>query len=259
MQLVVVLTGVVLLGVDWRYHWADRKGLLRGLAVLVLLAAPYVRFRLQYPEALGQHLTQLQSYWVSSQTLGAKIGDFLRRYVHGFDPTYWFLPNSSDLIRHQMKGLGHMRLISLPFVLLGLGAAVSRLKDPAWRVVLIALLTAPAGAALVDVAITRLLVMILPLSYLALLGMEQVVAWLIQKHSQLVARWVGVGLVLLWAVLAGTMTVDGLKNGPTWYEDYGLYGMQWGGETLFDEIKCFMQDHPEKKIHLSPSWANGLM
>jgi hypothetical protein len=257
MQLVVVLTGVVLLGVDWRYHWADRKGLLRGLAVLVLLAAPYVRFRLQYPEALGQHLTQLQSYWVSSQTLGAKIGDFLRRYVHGFDPTYWFLPNSSDLIRHQMKGLGHMRLISLPFVLLGLGAAVSRLKDPAWRVVLIALLTAPAGAALVDVAITRLLVMILPLSYLALLGMEQVVAWLIQKHSQLVARWVGVGLVLLWAVLAGTMTVDGLKNGPTWYEDYGLYGMQWGGETLFDEIKCFMQDHPEKEIHLSPSWANG--
>jgi hypothetical protein len=33
--------------------------------------------------------------------------------------------------------------------------------------------------------------------------------------------------------------------------------MQWGGETLFDEIKCFIQDHPEKEIHLSPSWANG--
>ena len=189
LQLVVVLTGVVLLGVDWGYHWADRKGLLRGLAVLVLLAAPYVRFRLQYPEALGQHLTQLQSYWVSSQSLGAKIEEFFRRYLHGFDPAYWFLPNSNDLIRHQMKGLGHLRLISLPFVLLGLGAAVRRLKDPAWRVVLIALLTAPAGAALVDVAITRLLVMVVPLGYLALLGMEQVVAWLIQKHSQLVARW----------------------------------------------------------------------
>jgi len=257
LQLVVVLTGVVLLGVDWRYHWADRKGLLRGLAVLVILAAPYMRFRLQYPEALGQHLTQLQSYWVSSQPLGAKIEEFFRRYLHGFDPAYWFLPNSSDLIRHQMKGLGHMRLISLPFVLLGLGAAVRRLKDPAVRVVLIALLTVPAGAALVDVAITRLLVMILPLTYLALLGMEQLTAWLVQKHAQLVARWVGVGLVLLWAALAGTMTVDALKNGSTWYEDYGLYGMQWGGETLFDEIKSFMQAHPEKEIHLSPSWANG--
>jgi len=257
LQLVVVLTGLVLLAVDWRYHWADRQGLLRGLAILALLATPYVRFRLQYPEALGQHLTQLQSYWVSSQSLGAKIGEFFRRYLHGFDPTYWFLPNSSDLIRHQMKGMGHMRLISLPFVLLGLGAAVRRLKDPAWRVVLIALLTAPAGAALVDVAITRLLVMVVPLGYLALLGMEQVVAWLIQKHSQLVARWVGVGLALLWATLAGTMTVDALKNGPTWYEDYGLYGMQWGGETLFDEIKSFMQAHPKKEIHLSPSWANG--
>ncbi len=33
--------------------------------------------------------------------------------------------------------------------------------------------------------------------------------------------------------------------------------MQWGGETLFDEIKGFMQANPEKVIHLSPSWANG--
>jgi len=53
------------------------------------------------------------------------------------------------------------------------------------------------------------------------------------------------------------MTADALKNGPTWYEDYGLYGMQWGGETLFEEIKAFMQAHPDKEIHLSPSWANG--
>ncbi len=257
LQLVVVLTGVVLLGVDWGYHWAYRKGLLRGLAILAFLAAPYVRFRLQYPEALNQHLSQLQSYWVSSQPLSGKIGEFLRRYVHGFDPAYWFLPNSSDLIRHQMKGMGHMHLMSLPFVLIGLIAAVRRLKDPAWRVVLVALLTAPAGAALVDVAITRLLVMILPLSYLAMLGMEQLVAWLAQKHTLLAARWVEVGLTLLWAVLAGTMTADALNNGPNWYQDYGLYGMQWGGETLFDEIKCFIQDHPEKEIHLSPSWANG--
>jgi len=257
LQLVVVLTGVVLLVVDWRYHWADRRGLLRGLAILALLAAPYVRFRLQYPEALSQHLTQLRSYWVSSQPLGVKIGEFLRRYVHGFDPAYWFLPNSSDLIRHQMKGMGHMRLMSLPFVLIGLIAAVRRLKDPAWRVVLIAMLAAPTGAALVDVAITRLLVMILPLCYLALLGMEQLIAWLAQKHTQLAARWVEVGLALLWAVLAGSMTVNALKNGPIWYEDYGLYGMQWGGETLFEEIKAFRQTHPDKEIHLSPSWANG--
>jgi len=257
LQLVVVLIGVVLLVVDWRYHWADRQGLLRGLGVLVLLAAPYVLFRVQHPEALGQHLNQLHSYWVSSQPLSAKIGEFLRRYLRGFDPAYWFLPNSSDLIRHQMKGLGHMRLISLPFVLLGLVTALRRLRDPAWRVVLIALLVAPTGAALVDVAITRLLVMIIPLGYLALLGMEQLVAWLAQKHTQLAGRWVGVGLALLWAALSVSMTADALKNGPTWYEDYGLYGMQWGGETLFDEIKGFMQANPEKKIHLSPSWANG--
>jgi len=257
LQLVVVLIGVMLLAVDWRYHWADRRGLLRGLAILALLAAPYVRFRLQYPQGLSQHLTQLQSYLVSSQPLGVKIEEFLRRYVHGFDPAYWFLPNSSDLIRHQMKGMGHMRLISLPFVLIGLIVAVRWLKDPAWRVVLIALLTAPTGAALVDVAITRLLVMIIPLGYFALLGMEQAAGWLSQKYSWKAARGFGVGLGLLWAVLSVSMTADAVKNGPTWYEDYGLYGMQWGGETLFEEIKVFMQAHPDKEVHLSPSWANG--
>jgi len=257
LQLVVVLTGVLLLVVDWRYHWVDRKGLLRGLLVLLVLAVPYFLFLAQHPEALSQHLSQLQSYWVSSQPLGTKLVDFFRNYFRAFDPTYWFLPNQFDLIRHQMKGLGHMRLISLPLVLLGLVTTMRRIKDPAWRVVLVALLTAPAGAALVDVAITRLLVMILPLCYLAILGMEQIATWLMKGLNRKALQWIGIGFWVLWAALAGTMTADALINAPTWYEDYGLYGMQWGGETLFDQIKAFMQTHPDKEIHLSPSWANG--
>ncbi len=49
------------------------------------------------------------------------------------------------------------------------------------------------------------------------------------------------------------------KAPPTWYQDYGLYGMQWGGgKELSAEIKSFQVEHPpEKKIILSPTWANN--
>jgi hypothetical protein len=53
------------------------------------------------------------------------------------------------------------------------------------------------------------------------------------------------------------MTNTAIQNGPTWYENYGLYGMQWGGKTLFDEVTAFQETHPDKQVFLSPSWANG--
>ena len=50
---------------------------------------------------------------------------------------------------------------------------------------------------------------------------------------------------------------DALLHGATWYDNYGLYGLQYGGITLFDEINTIRQEAPTRKITLSPSWANG--
>lgn len=255
LQLVVVLTGAALLFADWRYHWQDKRILLAGLLTLVLAALPYALFRLNHPDALARHLSQLRSYWISEAALPVKAGAFLRNYLRGLDPRYWFFPNDTDLIRHQMKGMGHFPLLSLPLVLLGLVESARGLREPAKKTVFIALLAAPSGAALVGPAITRLLVMIVPLSYMALIGMERV--FTLPRPETRLRKLLPALFWASWAALSGLMTYDALKNGPTWFENYGMYGLQWGGQTLFDAIKTYARENPDKEIILSPNWANG--
>ena len=255
LQLVVVLSGVVFLVVDWRYHFAEPKSWRRGLAALALLAAPYLIFRLTHTEAFGQHLRIVHSYWVGGASLIDKLGQFIWRWLKGFTPVYWYFPNDSDLIRHLMKGYGHLPWFFLPFTLLGLLRCARKWRQPANRTLLIALLVAPTGAALVDVAITRLLVMIVPLALLTAVGVNDALVWLSTKLKA--ARLPAIALAIALTAAACWMTRDAVLNGPTWYSDYALYGMQWGGQQLSAEILEFKQTHPQAKLTLSPTWANN--
>ena len=61
-------------------------------------------------------------------------------------------------------------------------------------------------------------------------------------------------------VLAGAnvrMLNDALQNGPLWFRDYGLGGMQYGAFQIFDIIDQYVKDHPGTKVIFSPDWANG--
>jgi 4-amino-4-deoxy-L-arabinose transferase-like glycosyltransferase len=63
-----------------------------------------------------------------------------------------------------------------------------------------------------------------------------------------------------FVVLAGAnlrMLNDSLTNGPLWFRDYGLGGMQYGGFQIFDIIDQYKREHPEARIIFSPDWANG--
>jgi hypothetical protein len=255
LQLVVVFSGAALLIADWRYHLQNKRILLLGLLILALAALPYALFRINHPDALARHLTQLQSYWVSGASLPTKAGAYLRNYLRGLDPRYWFFPNEVDLIRHQMKGMGHYPLLSLPLVILGLVQAARGLREPEKRTILIALLAAPSGAALVGPAITRLLVMIVPLSYLALLGTESILVLL--RPEGFVRKLLPAAFCGVWALSSLFITWDALRNGPTWFDNYGMYGLQWGGQTLFDEVSEYQRENPDKEVILSPNWANG--
>ena len=57
-QVVVVVTGLLLLISDARYHWQNRGVALRGLGVLVLLAIPYIRFQITHPAAVEEMPSQ---------------------------------------------------------------------------------------------------------------------------------------------------------------------------------------------------------
>jgi 4-amino-4-deoxy-L-arabinose transferase-like glycosyltransferase len=254
-QVVVVVTSIALIISDFRYHWKQRRTMLIGLLLLVLLAAPYIRFRIEQGTEITHHLQILKSYLLGDMPLWEKLLNFVTRYLKGLNPLYWFLPNNVDLIRHIMKGMGHLPLITAPLLFLGLWQCIRNFRSSAHRLVLIALLAAPTGAALVDIAITRVLVLVIPAVVLISLGFEYALEYL--SHPRIPKWFPGVVLFGLLTLMSFGMLVEALVNGPTWYADYTLYGLQYGGQELFNEIKDLQKENPEKKIILSPNWANG--
>ncbi len=253
-QVVVALSVVLLVISDARYHWQQRGVVLRTLALGLILLLPYVRFQIIHPGETHRHLEILRSYWLQDIPFTSKLSLYLKEYLQGLNPLYWFVPNSDDLSRHLMKGYGHLWRLSIPFFALGLGLTLRRIRRSEYRVLLIALLAAPAGAALVGMGITRALFMVIPAAVMAAIGLAVVLDWAQRKWK---AGWLpGLAWLLLAAANLGMLT-DALRNGPLWYRDYGLNGMQYGARQVFPAIEDYLKAHPDVQLTLSPSWANG--
>ncbi len=258
-QLGIVATGVLLLISDAPYHWRtlrrNPKLLIQAAIVLTLVALPFLRFYADHSDETFKHLRILNSYWTQPISTDEKINRLVQEFAFGLNPDYWYAPeNTRDLIRHQMKGYGLLVPITLPFAVLGLLICFRRIKASPYRAVLIALLIAPIGGVLVQTLVPRVLVMVIPAALLTSIGLIAVL--------ELVAkRWAYRPLAIgAFAVLAGfnlLMLNDALTNGPTWYTDYGLGGLQYGGQQIFEEVKQVLRESPQTRIIVSPTWANG--
>ena len=153
-----------------------------------------------------------------------------------------------------MKGYGNLRWPTLPLALLGLAMSLRRRRDPAHRAVLVAALTAPAGAALAGIQVTRALVFVIPAALLTALGAEVILEAAERRLGQLRVAAAAFGLL---ALTSGWMLRDALLNGPTWYSDYGLTGMQYGARQAFGEAGEYLGQHPGVPVWLFPTWVNG--
>jgi hypothetical protein len=257
MRMVVFVTALLLLLSDFRYHARQRKTILPCMLFAAVLALPFIRFLVLHPDATGWQMQLLGSYWILDVPLSEKLVDFVREYLRGLDPFYWYLPHDQDLARHTMLGYGHLLRQTLPLGLLGLGVALRRVRISAYRTLLIAVLAAPAGAALVRLGLTRVLVMVIPMAILTALGTVALLDWLHHRVPKISRTLLS---LVVFAVLAGVnlyMLRDALVNGPLWYRDYGLTGMQYGARQVFGEIADYLEKAPDTRIILSPSWSNG--
>jgi 4-amino-4-deoxy-L-arabinose transferase-like glycosyltransferase len=243
-QVVIGLTGILLLLSDARYHWDNRKTILGGLGLAILLALPYLRFRLSHPAAPFDQLRILNSYWIQPLPLKDKLVQFSSEYLLGLSPGYWFLPNERDLPRHLMKGYGHLLRVFLPFALLGLILAIRYIRSSAYRALLISFLVAPVGAALVQIGITRILVFVVPVTILIALGLNKTLIWL--ERWRLPHKAISIGLFTVLSIINIFMLRDVLVNAPTWYQDYGLGGLQYGAQQLFPKVADYLEreNHP---------------
>jgi 4-amino-4-deoxy-L-arabinose transferase-like glycosyltransferase len=287
---VVALTAALLFFSDVRYHWRQRMTVLAASGLASLLALPYLRFMLQHPTATRDHLVMLDSYWIKPLPLVEKLGLFLTQYGRGLNPIYWYQTGVVDFPRHVMKGYGYLLWATFPLLLIGLAVMVWKIHQSRCRTVLIALLAAPCGAAMVEIGITRVLTMVVPAAILSAIGLSYVLRWterllkwavskqpfpfgkrpysLRKQPSSLPAgavaggRWKIFSLIplLVFALLAGYniyMLWDTQVNGPLWFSDYGINGMQYGANQVFAEVRQYLVVSPDTQIILSPTWANG--
>ncbi len=253
-QLIIAGTALLLFISDFRYHFEHKRTLLFALVLAVILALPYVRFQLDYEGETYFHLRMLGTYWLEDLPFREKLSTFVKTYLQGLNPAYWYLPQETDLKRHVMQGYGHILIATLPFMLIGLIEAFRKLRQSHYRTLLIAAICAPLGASIVGIGITRILSFVIPAAMLTTLGISRVADWLSPRISH---KAFALAAILL---LGGTnlfMLYDSVIHGYTWYDDYGLYGAQYGAQQVFDAVEEFALAHPEDRIFVSPTWSNG--
>jgi len=141
-------------------------------------------------------------------------------------------------------------------VLLGLMVSIARSRrSPAHRLLVIAVLAAPFSASLVGLRITRVLAMVVPATLAATLGIDQLQRWLARIVPE---RAIAIAVAVALTTATTVMTRDALVNGPLWFEDYGMHGMQWGAKELFGDLKRRLATAPpDALIAISHLWANN--
>jgi 4-amino-4-deoxy-L-arabinose transferase-like glycosyltransferase len=255
-QIIVTATGAILLISDLRYHWQNRRVAVRALFLLVLLALPYVRFQIEQPGELARILRLRFSPWTAGGvSMAQRLGSTLANYARGISPSYWFIPNETDLPRHLMRGYGHILVWTLPFALIGVVIALARVRSSAHRAVLACLLAVPLAGAVAGVGITRVLAFVVPVAVLTALAADAVVVWVerrVPRTALALALFAGLAAVNFW------MLRDSLVNGPLWYSDYGMGGMAYGGRQVFGAAADILQQEPGTQVLVSPTWANGV-
>jgi len=254
-QGLILFTALALFISDLPYHWKNRRTVLLGILLAGIFALPFYRFRLQYPEVIAKQFTMLESYVTQNRPASEKLEIFAEKYWRGLSPQYWFF-SDDELVRHRLKGYGHIiPAFFIPFVI-GLLVCLYKIKSSPHRLVLIALLASPITSALIEIMVGRIITYFVPACILIVFGIELV--------KNLLLRVVPADAFLAVGAFAGlsfvniSMLNDALTNGPKWFAEYTLYGMQWGAKQMFEEeIPAFQKANPESQVYLSPDWANG--
>ncbi len=253
-QVIIVVTGLLLLISDWRYHWQQRKTSLLGLGLIVVLAIPLARFIIMHPNDYTGRLGMYGSYLAGDGTVLQKIGSYLSKWLSGLNPFYYFFANDQNLPVYTMKGYGLILWPMLPFAALGSWQMLKRIRQSEYRLLLLAILAAPTGAALVAIDSNRVQAILIPVILLIAIGLEACLEW-VKRNRRVSETALSFGLFLVLSIWSGLMLRDVLANGPTWFTNYGLDGMQYGARQVFSAAQTYQNAHPDVQIYISPNWT----
>jgi len=284
-QVLMTITGLALFVTDFQYHLHPdrRRTVIYGFLLGLVLLMPFVRYYLAHTAETASQIKRRGSYWYDDQlTTPQKFWEFIHQYTGGLNPLYWYfhellvtstqyakdfgnsrivtLPfdfSNVDISRHVMKGYGNGLVFTLPFALIGFIKSIRNIKQFPYRMAVIAYFAAPLPASIVAIGMPRMLWMSIPMAILTVLGLSQCLEWL-EGRWEKISRWLPVAVFVLLTSLSVFILRDALVNGPIWFDDYGLYGMQYGAKQVFAEtIVPELEKNPGWSFVVSPSWANG--
>lgn len=258
-QGIMLVLGILLFITDFRYHLRvcrENPWILAGsLLVLALVAVPLAREQLRHPYTTRDQLQILNSYWVSPAPLTRKLHIFVSNYVRAFRPMDWLRPGMEEALRHRLKGIAYVPAAYAPLLLLGIGGAFLKWdRSPGHRVILLSPIAVPFAAAAAELQILRLLPMVIPIALLAALGLAEL--FRLFRRPALLSVVSALSAAAL-AVSAGQLARVALRDGPTWFRNYGLYGMQYGAKQIFQVIREELARSPSTRVVLSSVWANN--
>jgi hypothetical protein len=261
-QVLVAATTIAFAASDLRHHLArpQRRTLAGALVLVIILALPWLRFQLNQEKSVVQEqIKQRGSYLMNPDlTLADKAGQWLSEYTYGLSPQFWFLPNDRDLRRHTMPDTGGLPLAAAPFALIGILVCIRRFRtSAAHRGVLLALLTAPIPATLAAIGTPRTLWMIVPWVLLIAIGIETVIEF-VRSRTTRFGPWLAPATYVALAAAPLILLAHAMISGPTWHDNYGLYGEQFGAQQVFgNTVAPTLGADPTSRFVVSPSWANG--
>lgn len=253
-RVVIFVTGGLFSVAHLRFHMRNWRIVGKNLFFMILLAFPYLRFQNYHIMDEWKQLTLLNSYWTRDLQFTQKILIFGQEYLRGFNIRYWYSPQIQDISRHVMKGYGHFLWLFFPFLIVGIWLSVKNWKEPAYQVLLITLVSAPAGGALIERLVTRSLIIVIPVTLLTTLGITRVLRLIGNQEWQLKS---GILVFVMLGIGNGAMLMDVLSNAPLWFDNYGLYGLQYGGQQVFQTVNNYLLESPEIEANISPHWLNG--
>jgi hypothetical protein len=253
---VIAISFVLLFLINLKTHLMQIKVTLLTIFLAILLFLPFIRFQYKNKNTLNNHLTRYNSYLKQNIPTMEKAQIFLEKYILSFNPKMLFFYNETYYSpRHSLKNYGYLPLWSYPIIILGLFYAIVKFKKPVYKTILIFVMTSPLGGVLIDPGPTRNMPVIVSFCLLFGIGikiLEKLIIKTIRRNKYILLSVIAFILIQTANL---SMTFDALKNGPTWFTDYGLYGMQWGTKQVFTKIPNYIDKY--ENIIMNPDYANA--
>lgn len=256
---IAVLTSALLFLVfDLSFHLRQWRKVVLAAFLLCLLSLPAYRLMIQSPSVLGLQLRVIDSSWMGQKkSLGEKIEEGVARYRAVVNPKYWFTVEGAkgELERHQWKDSPWIQQGMFPLFLIGVLLCLRRIRAAPYKLILCSLAASLSPTLLVGVGIMRVFYYIVPATMLITIGADWFVELLRKRVGYVV---LSSGLCFLFSFFSLRMLTSALVEGPRWFNNYGLYGMQYGADAFFGAIREVLAENAQARVLFSCVWANGI-